>query len=925
MPHLPRYPVPGGRLGSLCLVLLAAFWVSGPFTGCAGGPDDAGARDEETLVQWIDRGDELVAREDRESCRRAVTLYSRAAELARELDEPLWEAGAWHRLGRVHRKYLEERREAIGHYGRALVLYEAHGEIEAQGTVRINLGRLHFDLGEMDDALAHWQRARSLVRRSGDRHGEAGVLNNLALAARYLGEPQKALGLYDQSLEVLEDLDRPEERGRASFNRGRLYETLGQSSQALADYERALALGRELEEPRLLAMVLTAVGRVRASQGDPHGAVDALEEALGLRQAAEQERGHAVTLLTLGSVYEGLGRLERAAEVQTRALAIFRGHQARRQIAQALTALAGLDVAAGRPGPAVDGLREALPLFRELRDPAGEVGARFVLARAERARGRPLEALEHVDRALEGLETLRRRAATHDLRRSFAAAHRDPYDFQVDLLMELHHQEPGAGFDGRALVAAERSRARSLLELLTGTGDPPAAGVDPALVQRERDLEDRLELLDRERLELVDRGGSPERLTPLESRLDAVLRDLRAVRGRIVAQNPRYASFTRPPRFTLEDLQAHAVDAETLLLEYHLGDERSHLWAVTPDSVTSFELPPRSEIEAAARRAHELLRRSHHRQHRLSAEAALARLGRMVLDPAADVLQGRRLLVAADGALHYVPFAALPRPRSSPPSPLIAAHEVVHVPSASTLLVLRDEDRRTGRPPATGLVAVVADPVFGRDDPRLEPSETRGAGDTGARVLSRLRHSRAEAEAIRRLAGAEDTFVALGFEATREAAVDVALGRYRIAHLATHGVIDAERPELSQLVFSRLDVRGRPREGSLWAHELYELDLAADLVVLSACGTALGREVRGEGLVGLTQGFFSAGASRVLVSLWQVDDRATARLMERFYARLLAGESPSAALREAQLSLRGDTGWQAPYHWAPFVLQGEWR
>ncbi len=148
--------------------------------------------------------------------------------------------------------------------------------------------------------------------------------------------------------------------------------------------------------------------------------------------------------------------------------------------------------------------------------------------------------------------------------------------------------------------------------------------------------------------------------------------------------------------------------------------------------------------------------------------------------------------------------------------------------------------------------------------------------------------------------------------------MDTALGRYRIAHFSTHGVIDAERPEPARVL-----PRGRPREGSLWAHELYELDLAADLVVLSACETALGREVRGEGLVGLTQGFFSAGASAVLVSLWQVDDRATARLMEGFYRRLLEGESPAAALREAQLSLRRDTGWQAPYYWAPFVLQGE--
>lgn len=910
------------RIESLCLVLAATFLAPVFFTGCGEGPDHAGARDESTLARWIEQGDELVAREDRASCRQAATLYSRAADLARELDEPLWEAGARHRLGRVHRKYLEQRREAIGHYRRALALYEAHGETEAQGTVQINLGRLHFDLGEMDEALAHWERARSLVHQSGDRHGEAGVLNNLALAARYLGEPQKALGLYDQSLEVLAELDRPEEHGRAFFNRGRLYETLGRPRQALADYERALTLGRELGEPRLPAMVLTAVGRIRQAHGDLDGALEALEEALGLRQAAEQERGHAVTLLALGSVYEALGRPEHAEELDTQALAIFRGHQARRQIAQALTALARLDLAANRPGSALDRLREALSLFRQLGDPAGESQALFATARAERARGDPARALPHVEEALEILESLRRRAATHDLRRSFAAAHRDPWDFHVDLLMEMHHRTPGAGFDARALEAAERARARSLLELLTENRDSLGVGAAPDLLDRERALEGRLALLDHERLSLLDRGGSPEQISRLETRLDEVLRDLHAVRGRIVTQSPRYAALAHPPRFIqLEDLQSRILDAETILLEYHLGTERSHLWAVTPESLTSFELPPRTEIEDAARRVHELLQVSHHRRHQRTAEASLARLGRLTLEPAAEVLAGKRLLIAADGALHYVPFAALPLPGGSPATPLLTAYEVVHVPSASTVLALRDATRHGARPPPQGLLAVVADPVFDRSDPRLESSATRS--ETGA--LGRLRYSREEAESILRLAGDRPTFQALGFEATREAVTDPALGGYRIVHLSTHGVLDAERPELSQLVFSQLDSQGRSRNGSLPAYKVFGLDWRADLVVLSACETALGREVRGEGLVGLTQGFFSAGASGVLVSLWQVNDRATARLMEHFYRRLIHGRNPAESLREAQLALRRETGWQAPYHWAGFVLQGDWR
>lgn len=938
MPQIPRNPIVGGcRLGSSWLALLAVLLLSPILVNsCSRERDSAEARDLETLARRFEQADGLVTEEDRESWRRAATLYLDALELARELDEPLWQAEALQRLGRLHRKYLEEPHEAIGYYRRALPIFEDLGRVESQSTVLINLGRLHYDLGEMDRAVEHWERALPLARRSGDRHGEAGVVNNLALAARHFGDAQRALTFYDQSIGILGGLDLPEELGRAFFNRGRLYQALGQSRQALADLDRALSIGRVLDEPRLLAMVLTAMGQIRKGGGDLDGALEALEEALSLREEAEQERGRAVTLLSLGSVYEDLGREEQAAELDRRALAIFRRHQARREVARALTALGRLETTAGRTEEALRLLADALPVFRDLRDPAGEIEALLATARAERARGDPAEALRRVEEALDGLEELRGRAATHDLRRSFFAAHRDPYDLHIDLLMELDRRDRDAGFDLRALEAAERSRARSLVELLTENREALLAGADPELLARERDLEHRLALVDQRRLELLDQSTptTPERIAGLEARLDAALRELRAVRGQIFAESPRYASLARPPRFGVRDVQTRALDAETVLLEVHLGAERSHLWAVTPDSVTSFELPPRTEIEEAARNAHELLQKSHQRRFQGAAALALERLSHMVLDPVADLLEDKRLLIAADGALHYVPFAALPLPGASPASPLISVHEVVHVPSASALIVLRDQRNRPDRPPATGLLAVIADPVFDADDPRLTGQEddsgplvTREVGGDAFDVgtLGRLRFSRVEAESILELAAAERTFRALGFEATREAATAPDLGRYRIVHLSTHGRIDAERPELSQLVFSRLGREGRPREGSLLAHEVFDLDLPAELVVLSACETALGQEVRGEGLVGLTQGFLSAGAAAVLVSLWRVDDRATARLMERFYRRLLAGGNPAESLREAQLSLREETGWRAPYYWAGFVLQGEWR
>jgi CHAT domain-containing protein len=200
----------------------------------------------------------------------------------------------------------------------------------------------------------------------------------------------------------------------------------------------------------------------------------------------------------------------------------------------------------------------------------------------------------------------------------------------------------------------------------------------------------------------------------------------------------------------------------------------------------------------------------------------------------------------------------------------------------------------------------------------------RGAGGGGS--LPRLPFARREADAIVAAAGVDSAFRAVDFQASRETALSGALEGFRIVHFATHGLLNAKRPELSGLVLSLVDERGRPRDGFLRVRDVYDLRLPADLVVLSACQTALGEDVQGEGLVGLTRGFMHAGAARVVASLWPVDDVATAELMRRLYGRMLReGTRPAAALRDAQMEMAAEAPWRDPYYWAGFVLQGEWR
>jgi CHAT domain-containing protein len=271
--------------------------------------------------------------------------------------------------------------------------------------------------------------------------------------------------------------------------------------------------------------------------------------------------------------------------------------------------------------------------------------------------------------------------------------------------------------------------------------------------------------------------------------------------------------------------------------------------------------------------------------------------------------------------------------------------EVVSIPSATTLATQRQ--RLQGRAPAPKWAAVFADPVFSVDDPRLSrragapPSRPakatgkktdrepalRGGGTRGLPlVLERLPASRKEAEVVASLAPPGQVKLDLGLEASREAVLAADLREYRVLHFATHAVADTQTPELSGLMLSQVDAAGRPRVGFLGLADIYGLDLDADLVVLSGCQTALGKEVRGEGLIGLTRGFQYAGVPRVMATLWPVLDRPTAELMTRFYRAMWRGhKTPAAALREAQRSLRQDPRFRDPHSWAGFVLQGDWR
>jgi CHAT domain-containing protein/tetratricopeptide (TPR) repeat protein len=795
-----------------------------------------------------------------------------------------------------------------------------HSYEEAE-TVVMMAGVLN-QLGDYQRGVELYQEAVRAHRSGGHLREEANALTGLADAYLFVGDHDNALDSLQQALEITRRGGYQQVEVFTLLKLGDLYLKLGQAEDALNQFSRALPLidaGIRSVAPRLQR----SLGQTYAALHRHGEALDSFNRALDGYQQSRQFGGLAEVYYSAGLVYLAMKQPERAL-----------AH-----------------------------LGKALAAFQELEDRLNTARTLVALARVQASQGQWATASEQSDVALAMLESLRVNLKSYETRASFFATVADAYEQRIDLLMKRHAQEPATGFDRAAFQLSERARARSLLDMLSEAQVDLERDADLALLVRLRELQQALNDEAARQARGLEGATEGTQDAAADARMRELTNELEQVRSRIRAASPRYAALAQPQVLTLSETQL-LLDTETILLEYALGAERSFLWAVTRDAVTSHILPGRAAIAQAARRVKETAAT---RRPGASYAARAAKLSQMLFGPVAATIGSKRLVIVAPEVLQYIPFAALPAPlarsggnssgqaASRATRPLIVDHEIINLPSASVLAVLRREASK--RQPASKAVAVLADPVFSADDDRVKRSlaALQAAGGTGpptppregissastsvveraiksVRVgrkragLARLLTSADEATAVLAAAPPEASLKAVDFHASKALAMSPDLGQYRIIHFATHGLLDDRYPALSGLVFSLIDEAGRPQDGFLRLHEVYNLRLSADLVTLSACQTGVGKAVRGEGLIGLARGFMNAGASRVVAGLWQVDDEATAALMKRFYRGLLRdGLPPPAALRAAQVDIQRKNIWRAPFYWGAFVLQGDWQ
>jgi CHAT domain-containing protein/Flp pilus assembly protein TadD len=797
----------------------------------------------------------------------SVEFFDRARALFAEANDANGQAQTLLMLAYAH--FPSDRATGIHLAREALRLWHStknrYGIAQAQKV----LGTFAMATDEFETSQCNCKEALSVFHGISDKDNEAIILNLLGKVNRETGDLNASLRYYRDA--------------RASF--ARVQDLLG-GVEAITGIANALIAKQRYKELPLL-----------------------YAEKLRLARQAKHPVLEASALANMAGIYARSGQYARAEALYQTSLSVYRTAHHPYGEGDVLMELALLQVIQEKYMEAISSLERA----RELKETGtGQIEAvariNYELAYIYRRLNRPADALKAIEKTIDIIEQQRLTISSFDSRASYFAFLHQYYGLYIQVLMMLHAQDPNGGFAEKAFAAAEKSKVRSLLDLLTTSSQNA-----PCEELFKRQLEE---------LDAPDVSASRPAATPAAGDGSTV---------------------------TLEQTQEEIGSDGTVLLEYALGDEKSYLWVIDQKKIVVHELPAAAQIRQVALAFHDAMAPLP-RGKRESAREVLIRerdakknysfyarqLSHLLLGKT-QLAQAKRLLIVPDASLQYIPFAALPLPAAhEKKAMLISHHEVVILPSASALSTLRKKAAK--RTPPKQVAAIFADPVFGWHDERTKTIVVPGKpkprelppnlgpvvrGEPGSEDILRLPGSADEARAIRRIIGKKDVLFELGFDATRGLVLDDGLESYRFIHFATHGIINVQNPEMSALILSLLDKRGKAQDGYLRLGDIYKLKLSADLVVLSSCDSALGKDLDSEGIIGLPRGFLYAGAKSVIASLWKVNDAKTTKLMKGLYARMQRGESPSSALRGAQIQMAQQG--EEPSVWAAFVLQGDYK
>lgn len=904
----------------------------------------AAAASYQNLQNWQDAADEAASAHtafssvrDRYGVLRATAMQA-AADM--ELALALKSTSPRERANEINQRLTAVRQTFVD----LARTHERRHEPFDQALALNNAGLAEYYAGHFDQAIQTYQRVLPLYTHLNERSREAQVLQNIALVEFELGRFTLAKQDFSRALELVEPDPGSPLRGEMLNNQALGEWASGDLDAALKHHSEALSILTGLQLEREVARSLHGIGTVYYAAGDKVQALDYFTRALALRDPVRDPRGRMASLRAKASALSDLHRLPEALEARREALALAVAPSTRvriqTQLAEDLQASGQLpearstadsalrEVGSGRSAQALAFLTraqlhyddgeladaehdadQALQLLKGSEAPTDQFRGWVLIAQIAQARHDMAQAQLFVDRALHLAEEVRLRSANPELRAGVWQSLQPVFDLKIELLTAT--PIPGAGTDFsthsalalQTLATAELSRARSLADYqrlhdsATSQGDPTAR----RLSELYREIADRRFELETRRDRL---GDDDPRIRTIQADITALLREIDSEHK--ISRNRDLHVTPRVVQDALQKIMAR-IPSDTAVIEYWLGTSRAWAWIVTNQGVRMIPLGSSGRLDQAARSYQTALRNftSVPQEQRAHLETDLAAL---ILQPLpADVLKHPTLIIIPDGALHYIPFAALRTQAGSEQRPLIADHVVVMAPS------LESADWKMGGHRSPTRVLVVSDPVYTRTDARFTQNGQPGPPDRADQAsrprlrspsqsgdFERLPATAVEARAIASQFNTSDVDSLSGFEATRDSLLKRDLSQYRIIHIAAHAVTEADAPQLSALVMSLRDSQGAPIPGEVFAGELLLKSINTEVLVLSACDTALGRETAGEGLLGLRYAAHAAGASSVMASLWQVPDRSAAELMTAFYSRYIAMHaSPAEALAAA--------------------------
>jgi len=787
---------------------------------------------------------------------------------------------------------------------RALQIWRELNMPDEEAAALISLGFIEYRKGAWESCLSFLMQAQSMIDEKAEPYKMGQINGGIAEAFIESGMPEIGLTKSREALEYYRLADDPRGVTVMTWEIGKTHYLMGNYVEALEALDQAMNQATATKDPLAIAICHDFLGRTYAATGDQNSSLQHFQLAIDLYTQIGNPRETARTRALIGQLFEQQGKI----------------------------------------GKARSSFQTALAEFNKLADRVNQSAALYALGRLELKSNNLDLAENYLRQSIEVTENIRRVSTSGDLMAAFSATVHDRYESYIECLMRKSQTPNSKSLVVSAFETSELARARSLTELLRTTQTILVPGIDPQLAEKEKSLRQSLKVKEDAKVALLEKNYTKEELQSLDLDLSKLEKEYQEVTQIIRARYPSYQQVAAPTAWDVRQIQEQViVDDQTLLLEYSLGLNRSYVWAVTKNDIKSYELPPLNQVNEAAQKVYELLKTAAGSKNTSELDQATRELSRLILAPVSAELNKSRLIVVADGPLHYIPFQIL---TPAGDQPLVATTEIINSPSASILGQLRQEDFRKQAP--TKVLAAFGDPVFASNYAQRKDSE--GNGDVAASQypeeqrwrqavrdidagegsldparIQPLYFAKHELASLQNVAGSE-TFLATGFDATLEKLKNTDLTKYAILHFATHGILNPKHPENSGLYLSTVTHDGRSQNGFVGLGDIYGLRAPVSLVVLSACQTGLGKDIRGEGLIGLTRGFMYAGASSVVSSLWKVDDEVTAELMKHFYANMLQrGMPPAEALRAAQNEIRKQPQWRSPYYWAAFTFQGDYQ